>query len=177
MRSLRPLLFDSITLLLGFFLLVACRQTALGLEPKTDEKPEYETVYIKGRIVWMSDVLEKRFGVKIDPDSVHTQAVLETSTGEVYPLVKDLRGRGFWMDKRLRDVPVELLVRRYPTAGMIQVIRVYMFQKSKKYEFDYWCDICAIPMYELKECECCQGPIRPRYRLVPPGETEPLPEK
>jgi hypothetical protein len=27
------------------------------------------------------------------------------------------------------------------------------------------------------ECECCQGPIRTRERLVPAGQTEPLPEK
>ncbi|MCA9044880.1 MAG: hypothetical protein KDA69_11205, partial [Planctomycetaceae bacterium] len=31
-------------------------------------------------------------------------------------------------------------------------------------EMDYWCDICSIPMYEIKECECCQGPIEFRLR-------------
>ena len=30
--------------------------------------------------------------------------------------------------------------------------------------FDYWCDICSIPMYEIKRCECCQGPIRMRFQ-------------
>ena len=29
---------------------------------------------------------------------------------------------------------------------------------------DYWCDICSIPMYEIKPCDCCQGEIRLRFQ-------------
>ena len=29
---------------------------------------------------------------------------------------------------------------------------------------DYWCDVCSIPMYEIKPCECCQGDIRLRFQ-------------
>jgi len=58
----------------------------------------------------------------------------------------------------------ELLVRQFPGSPAVQVVRAYVWRDGKKYECDYWCDICAIPMYELKECECCQGPIRFRFR-------------
>ena len=49
---------------------------------------------------------------------------------------------------------------------MVQVVRVYVLKPDGKYELDYWCDICSIAMYELKPCECCQGPTRLRERLV-----------
>ncbi|MFV0444151.1 MAG: hypothetical protein ACK5Q5_11335 [Planctomycetaceae bacterium] len=33
---------------------------------------------------------------------------------------------------------------------------------------DDGCDICSIPMYELRPCECCQGEIRLQFTLQPP---------
>ena len=57
----------------------------------------------------------------------------------------------------------------YPGTDQVQVIRVYTFHDGKKFELDYWCDVCSIPMFELKDCECCQGPTRIRER---PVETE-----
>ena len=52
---------------------------------------------------------------------------------------------------------------------MIQVVHVYTLKEEGRYEVDYWCDICAIPMFELKECECCQGETRIRERKVDPA--------
>jgi hypothetical protein len=49
---------------------------------------------------------------------------------------------------------------------MLQVIRVFERRKDGLYEIDYWCDICAIPMYILKPCECCQGETRLRETKV-----------
>jgi hypothetical protein len=39
---------------------------------------------------------------------------------------------------------------------------VYAIKPDGKYQVDYWCDVCSIAMYELKPCECCQGPTRLR---------------
>jgi hypothetical protein len=61
---------------------------------------------------------------------------------------------------------LELLVRRYADSPAVQVIRVFELAADGKYEIDYWCDICAITMFELKECECCQGPIELRRTKV-----------
>ena len=61
---------------------------------------------------------------------------------------------------------LELLVRRYDGSPVVQVIRVYTRRADGRYELDYWCDICSIPMYELKPCECCQGETRLRERKV-----------
>lgn len=135
-----------------------------------ESSSEFTTESLRGKVVWLSDALKRRFGVEIDPDAAESLCALETESGEVIPLVKDARGRGFWLDERIRDIDVELMLRRYRGMPLAQVIRVYTIKEGKKYEFDYWCDICAIPMFELKVCECCQGPIRIRERLVEPGE-------
>jgi hypothetical protein len=48
----------------------------------------------------------------------------------------------------------------------VQVIRLYELKKEGKFILDYWCDVCAIDMYELKPCDCCQAPNRLRLRSV-----------
>lgn len=124
----------------------------------------YHVESLRGRVVWLAEAMKRRFGVDIDADATHWDVALETNDGQVLPIVKDARGRGFRLDPRLRNIDMELLVRRFEGSPLIQIIRVYTLKKDGKYELDYWCDICAIPMYELKDCECCQGEIRLRER-------------
>lgn len=140
-------------------------------EPGDAKKPAYRTVALRGRVVWLAEALEKRYGVETDRDAAHTSVALETSDGRLLPIVKDFRGRGFFTDPQLREMELELLARTFEGSPMIQVVRVYAVKSDGKYELDYWCDICSIPMYELKECECCQGPIRIRLRLAKELET------
>ena len=81
--------------------------------------------------------------------------LISVTTSAVYASSQD--------DKRAREIEkVKESVRK---LGIGPEARVEVtLHDGKKYELDYWCDICAIPMYELKECECCQGPIRFRFR-------------
>jgi len=128
------------------------------------KKPKYRAQALRGRVVWLADALRRRYGIETDADAAHAQVALDADDGMLYPIVKDFRGRAFHVDERLRDVEMELLVRRHEGSPLVQVLRVYTIKPGGKYELDYWCDVCAIPMYELKECECCQGPIRIRER-------------
>lgn len=91
---------------------------------------------------------------------------LETFEGELHQLVEDVRGRAFRQDERLRQWDVELLAEKAKDQDAWQVIGVRKLDRktNRKYEVDYWCDICAIAMYELKPCDCCQGPIELRLR-------------
>jgi hypothetical protein len=42
---------------------------------------------------------------------------------------------------------------------------VFTFDKQGQRQYtDYYCDTCAFPMYEIKPCECCQGPVRLRFQ-------------
>jgi hypothetical protein len=133
---------------------------------KAAEARSYATEALRGRVVWMAEALKRRFRIETDADAAETVAALETNDGRLYPIVKDVRGRGFWLDPRLRGIDVELVVRRYEGSPAVQIVRWYAIREGRKYELDYWCDTCAIPMYELKTCDCCQGKTRLRERLA-----------
>jgi hypothetical protein len=131
-----------------------------------EPQPRHVTESLRGKVFWTAEALQERFGIESDPDSAESSVSLVTREGKVYPIVKDSRGRAFMVDGRLRNRDMELVVRRYEGSPFIQVLGIYTIKENRKYALDYWCDICAIIMYELKECECCQGPTRLREELV-----------
>lgn len=147
------------------------------------EKSEPRRELYSGNVVLLQDALKRR-NIKV-ADEMKQQAVLETKAGELIPIAADWRGRAFFQDKKLRDRPVEIVGYRQQGIPYLQALIVYFRnEKGQREEFDYWCDICAIPMYEIKECECCQGPIRHRYRpaelpdyLLNVDEVEPTNER
>ncbi|HEV3138596.1 MAG TPA: hypothetical protein VGZ26_11845 [Pirellulales bacterium] len=127
---------------------------------------KYTTETVRGRVVWLDEALGRLYGVATDPAASETVVALESPDGRLLPIIPDVRGRAFAVDARLRNVDLELLVRRYAGVPMIQTIRVFRRKPDGLYEIDYWCDICAISMFILKPCECCQGPTRLREQLV-----------
>src|SRR5579872_6437046 len=131
-----------------------------GDAPRDDATKEI----VSGKVVALSEAL-KRHGIKNYPEESKGQYVLETDKGELIPIVSDWRGRAFYQDERIQDRSVDLVVNRRPGIPWVQVLSIYTFDdKGVRNITDYWCDICAIPMYEIKECECCQGETRLRFR-------------
>ena len=126
----------------------------------------YTTRSIRGRVVWLAEALARRHGVQSVPEAAERVLALESKDGQLIPLIEDKRGRSFRLDKRLRNVDVELLVRQYDGSPQVQVIQIFALKKDGKYELDYWCEICAIAMFELKPCDCCQADIELRARKV-----------
>ena len=147
-------------------LLLICLAACVPTAQAAEDDARVATASLRGRVVWLADAMKRRFGVETDADAAHQAVALETPDGKLYGIVKDPRGRGFLLDPRWRDIDLELYVRTFAGSPLVQIIRVYSIKRDRKYELDYWCDICAIPMYELKECECCQGPIKIRERVV-----------
>ncbi|MEX2176365.1 MAG: hypothetical protein WD872_18525 [Pirellulaceae bacterium] len=135
------------------------------------EPPKFELETLRGHVVYLADALHKQFGIRSVPEAKQRTLALQAADGKLVPLVEDVRGRAFRADERFRKPEVELLVRRYAGSPAVQVIRVFEIVEGGKYELDYWCDICAIAMYELKPCECCQQEIELRRRKV--DETQP----
>lgn len=133
-------------------------------KPPSPRAPKFTTETLRGRVVYLAEALEKKYGVKSVPEAKEAALALQDEAGKLTPLVEDTRGRAFRADKRLREMDVELLVRRYQDSPAVQIIRVYEVAKEGLFEIDYWCDVCSIAMYELKQCECCQGPIELRKR-------------
>jgi hypothetical protein len=132
------------------------------------EPAAFELQTIRGRVVFLHEALEEKYGIRAVPEAKQRALALKTQDGALVPLVEDVRGRAFRADERLRKPEVELLVRRYRGSPVVQIIRVFEVARDGKYELDYWCDICAIAMFELKPCDCCQGETELRRRKVNP---------
>lgn len=136
---------------------------------KTENAQSVEDIrreLLSGKVVLLGAELRKR-GIKASKE-MDDQVVLVTDDDEMVPIVADWRGRAFYQDERLRDRKVELIVRRRPGVPYAQVLMIFTFDKKNHRQFtDYWCDICSIPMYEIMECACCQGPIRLRFQDQP----------
>ena len=133
-------------------------------QEKPQPAPKFTTETLRGKVVFLAEALEKKYGVKSVTEAKEAAMALQDDAGKLYPLVEDVRGRAFRRDKRLREMKVELLVRRYADSPAVQIVGVYELAKDGRFEIDYWCSVCAIAMYELKQCECCQGDIELRKR-------------
>ncbi len=126
----------------------------------------YENLLISGKIVWLADAMQRLFGVPTVSEARKRMLALETDDGKLFPLAEDLRGRSFRKDERLRQEEITLLARRYEGAPVVQVVRIFERDGNQLRELDYWCEICAIAMFEDKPCDCCQEPIELRRRAV-----------
>ncbi len=114
-----------------------------------------------GQVVLLREALKRR-GIESAPE-MDGQVVLETPSGELIPIVADWRGRAFFQDARLRNRPVELVGFRRPGIPYLQVLMVFVIDDGVRKYVDYWCDTCAIAMYQIQPCDCCQQPIRLRF--------------
>jgi hypothetical protein len=128
---------------------------------------KFQLETLRGKVVFLAQAVQRRTGVASVSEADERTLAIETAAGDVIPLIEDVRARAFRSDERLRAMQVELLVRRYDATPARQIIRIFEVKDGGRYEIDYWCDICSIVMYELKECECCQGPIELRRTKIP----------
>src|SRR5262245_18103270 len=131
-----------------------------------DKATEYVTETLRGQVVFLAEEMEKQSGVTAVSEAKERILAVRTAVGDLVPLLEDVRGRAFRRDKRLRDMQVELMVRHYRHSPMRQVLRVCEVAKDGLYEIDYWCNTCAIALYEDIDCECCQGPLELRKRKI-----------
>lgn len=169
--------------LAGSCLLVWCCLQLPGQPPesaardagKVASSPDvaYRTETLSGKVVWLSEALKQHFNISTVPESAESSLVLMTQEGRMFPLVENLRGRAFRKDDRLRDKELELTVRSYDKQPFVQVVGVFENLDGQLREIDYWCDVCAIVMYETGPCACCQDHNRLRKRRVIDGQTQP----
>ncbi len=169
-------------LLVVLFVGTAAGQTALpddekGISPRakqsseikadrkkdnTSSKPPQKQLFT-GKVVNLQDALKRR-GIFSEIE-FKNQVVLETPKGALIPIVPDWRGRAFFQDKRLQNRKVDLVGYLKKGTPYLQVLMVFTYnEKGERQYTDYWCDICSIPMYEIKPCDCCQAPIRLRFQ-------------
>lgn len=152
---------------------VLCAATLRALP--ADEPPEFALETIRGKAVFLAEALDRKWGVRVVEEARDRVLAIETERGELVPVVEDIRGRAFRADERLRNVTIEVLVRRYRGSPVVQVVRLFEVRKDGLYEIDYWCVVCSIAMFELKPCECCQAETELRHTKIDPGKIKPLP--
>ena len=133
----------------------------------SEASSEYRSALVRGRVVWMAEALKEQFQISTVPEVAENNLAIQTADGRLIPIAENIRGRAFRKDERLRDMEVELLVRRHTRQPFVQIIRVYeLADDDQRFEVDYWCDVCAINMFEPGPCSCCQDDNRIRKRLV-----------
>ena len=148
-------------------ILAACGAfVAIAAEPdnaRTAAGADAPKELFTGKVVRLSEAFERR-GVRAYPEH-KDQVAIETDDGELIPIVSDWRGRAFFQDERLRDRKVQLVGTRPKETPYLQVLMIFTFDEDGERQYtDYWCDICSIPMYEIKPCDCCQGDVRLRFQ-------------
>src|SRR5688572_6050699 len=74
----------------------------------------------RGHVVFLADAVEKQTGVPVVPEARDRVLALQTAKGELIPLLEDVRARAFRRDERLRNMEVELVVRRYRMSPLVQ---------------------------------------------------------
>lgn len=136
-------------------------ESTAGAKAPTKDKDNNAKEVFSGKVVNLHEALKRR-GVKTS-EEFQSQVVLEADSGELIPIVPDWRGRAFYQDERLRDRRVDLVGTRQKAAPYLQVLMIFVFDDAGTRQYmDYWCDICSIPMYEIKPCDCCQAENRLR---------------
>ncbi len=138
----------------------------VSLVSAEDKSPIFETQTIRGKVVFLGEVMERETGIAVVSEARERVLALRTNRGELISLLEDVRARAFRRDERLRDMEIELVVRKYANSPAVQVIRVFEIAKGQRLEIDYWCEVCSIAMFEKKDCECCQGESELRRRKV-----------
>lgn len=141
-------------------------------EVDIETRPAFRTELIEGQVVWLAAALKSKFGISTVPEVAENSLALLTKDGQLLPIVENLRGRAFRKDERLREKNMQILARRYDHQPLIQILRVYEIDDDQRYEVDYWCDICAIVMFETGPCACCQDHNRLRKRLAEDDDTD-----
>lgn len=157
-------------------LLLAGVASVADAAPSTGEEDQaYEQVAVRGRVTWAAEALRRLHGVRSAPDADERMLVLETAAGALHPILEDARGVAFRRDERLRKFDVEIVARRHRDSPFLQTMQIREIRGEDRFALDYWCEICAISMVELKECDCCQGPTELRRRLVEERESREAP--
>ncbi|MCI0361442.1 MAG: hypothetical protein L0211_23415 [Planctomycetaceae bacterium] len=150
----------------AIWLIAAVIALAFSHQARAADPLPFKLETYRGHVVFLNDALAKRYGITTVPEAADRSLALQTADGALVPIVEDVRGRAFRVDERLRKPEVEILARKFQGVPAVQVIRLFEVTKDGKLELDYWCDICAISMVELKPCECCQGETVLRRRKV-----------
>ena len=132
-------------------------------------KDDSKVVSLDGQAVFYGPALRKMLKLELVDDSLDKVVAFQTEDGRLIPILPTDSGLFFLRDERVRNRPMRITARVRDKVAGLEVITFHSLVDGKPNEIYYWCEICSIQMYHLKECDCCQGPIE--LREHPVGET------
>ncbi len=157
------------TLRREFLTAAALSLGAASLQPQAQDKPFQpegaREVSLRGRVVCLTEELDKRFNVLPDCDNRGHVYSLKTIDGKIYPFLPTDTAAAVWMDERFRERDLQVAARSFPNTNFIEVIKLQSWKNDKLHDLYYFCDICYITAFKPGPCECCQEPIE--FRETP----------
>ncbi len=141
----------------------ALPMSAQAQDKQTDDAKD---VSLRGKIVCLTEELDKRFNVLPDCDKRHHVYSLKTGDGKIHPLLPTETSAAVWMDERFRQRELQITARSFPDTDHIEVIKIQSWLNAKLHDLYYYCDICAITAFKPGACECCQEPVEFRETLA-----------
>lgn len=122
-------------------------------------------VSLRGRVVCLTEELDKRFNVMPDCDKRSHVYSLKTSVGKIHPFLPTDTAAAIWMDERFRQRELQVTARSFPGTDFIEVIKFQSWLNGKLHDLYYFCDVCYITASKPGPCECCQEPVE--FRETP----------
>ncbi len=147
---------------------------ALTVKAQDKSADDASDVSLRGKIVCLTEELDKRFNVLPDCDNQHHVYSLKTADGKIHPLLPTESAAAVWMDERFRQRELQITARSFPGTNHIEIIKIQSWLNAKLHDLYYYCDICAITAFKPGPCECCQEPIE--FRETPAGASKIIPQ-
>lgn len=127
------------------------------------QSPPSHAVVLAGDVIELTDALKAK-GLVADAEPIAKQVVLRDKDNTLTPLLCDDASRALFADRRLRDRPVELSVRRVASLPYVQVLTFQVVVEGKARTPEYFCEVCTISVRYPQICPCCQGPMELRMK-------------
>ena len=126
-------------------------------------------VKVRGRIVCLTEELQRQYQVQPDCDARGHVYTLKTADGKLYPILPTDSAAAVWLDQRYRERELQITARLFPQTSYLEVIRYQSWRDGKLHDLDYYCAVCNITEHKPMPCVCCQDPVEFREYLATEG--------
>jgi hypothetical protein len=134
-------------------------------QENSEKAAEAKMVGLRGRVVCLTEELEKRYQILPECQSRGHVYSLKTEDGKIHPFLPTDTAAAIWMDKRFRERELQVTARIFPESSFLEVVNLQSWRDGKLHDLYYYCDVCAISTHKPGPCECCQDPYQ--FRETP----------
>lgn len=132
---------------------------AAAMPVRAAAQDEARNASIRGRVVCLTEELDKSWQVMPDCSNRHHVWSIKTSEGKIHPLLPTDSAAAVWMDERFRTRDLQVTARAFPGSDFIEVVNLQSWVDGKLHDLYYFCDVCMITTFKPGPCECCQDPV------------------